>query len=92
MLIKSEKLKELSLSTLAILRMSNMIIIDKNDNLKVVDFVKKLNDKISEDITWKECSDIEIIEVDIDVFDRIEKFISGDEIVIDKTSRGNLLT
>ena len=92
MLIKTEKLKELSLSTLAILRMSNMIIIEKNDNFKVVDFVKKLNDKISEDITWKECSDIEIIEVENDVFERLIDFMSGNDIVIDKTSRGNLLT
>jgi hypothetical protein len=57
-LMESKELNELSIRTLATLRTSNMVVIDKSENFSLLDFVKKLNEKISEDITWKECSQV----------------------------------
>jgi len=40
-----------------------MVITDIDANFPLIEFVRKLNQKISEDITWKECSQVEIIQV-----------------------------
>jgi len=58
-LIESKELVlPLSIRTLAVLRMSNMVVIDSNADFSLLEFVKELNKKISEDITWMECSQV----------------------------------
>ena len=60
-LIESSELTTMSNRTLAALRMSNMVVIDSNPNFSLLEFVKRLNEKISEDITWMECSQVQFI-------------------------------
>ena len=54
-----------------------MVVIDQNPDYPIIDFVKKLNEKIDEDITWKECAGVEIIEVAKTTYDQLSNFING---------------
>ena len=63
-MIKSEELKDLSMRALATLRMANVVVTDRSEEVPLPDLLAKLSAKIKEDITWKECADIQIIEVD----------------------------
>ena len=76
-LIKSKDLSELSLRTLETLRMTNMVVTDTNPDYPIIDFVKKLDAKIDEDITWMPCASVEVIEVNKNIYDQLSNFIDG---------------
>lgn len=54
-----------------------MVVTDTNPDYPIIDFVKKLNEKIDEDITWKECASVEVIEVAKSTYDQLCNFIGG---------------
>ena len=76
-MIKSEELGPLSMRALATLRMANVIVTDRNAEVPLPDLLARLNAKIKEDITWKECADVRIIEVDQATYARMAGFIAG---------------
>ena len=54
-----------------------MVVTDTNPEYPIIDFVKKLDAKIDEDITWLQCASVEIIEVTKNVYDQLSNFIDG---------------
>lgn len=50
-----------NLRLLAVLRMSNIVVTDLDEKYPLQDFLLALNDKISEDVKWKECANIRIV-------------------------------
>ena len=76
-MIEAKDLHELSLRTLATLRMSNVVITDKNDQYSIETLMRDLNDIISEDIYWRDCAHIRIVEVKSDTFKNMTSFIEG---------------
>ena len=57
-MIHSEILSELSIRTLATLRMSNVVVTNEMGNAKMSKFLAALNNKITNDIIWIECANI----------------------------------
>ena len=72
--------------------MANMVITDQNQQFPIIEFVKKLNEQIDNDITWKECASIEIIEISKEKYDLLSEFIRGESSLQNNNSRGELLT
>lgn len=69
-----------------------MVITDQNQQFPIIEFVKKLNEQIDNDITWKECASIEIIEISKEKYDLLSEFIRGESSLQNNNSRGELLT
>lgn len=57
--------------------MTNMVVTDTNPDYPIIDFVKKLDAKIDEDITWLQCASVEVIEVNKNIYDQLSNFIDG---------------
>ena len=57
-MIHSEILSELSIRTLATLRMSNVVVTNEMGNANMSKFLTALNNKITNDIIWIECANI----------------------------------
>ena len=90
-MINSQELNSMSMRVLATLRNSNMLVIDRDPNLPLWDILQKLNKKISEDYFWQACSELRVIEVSKQTFNKMQDFISG-KIIQQNNSRGQLLT
>ena len=54
-----------------------MVVTDTNPDYPIIDFVKKLDAKIDEDITWVQCASVEVIEVNKNIYDQLSNFIDG---------------
>ena len=54
-----------------------MVVTDTNPDYPIIDFVKKLDAKIDEDITWLQCASVEVIEVNKNIYDQLSNFIDG---------------
>ena len=69
-----------------------MVVTDTNPDYPIIDFVKKLDAKIDEDITWMPCASVEVIEVNKNIYDQLSNFIDGKDAQQQNSSRGELLT